>query len=256
MKLKRNELTNTFVLIALFAVTAATQLLSAYGAMCSAWFPANLSPHIEANLFLYRFSNIVTWIGALFWGYVIYAVLTQKKGAYLMALITSFVSFVMGIIPAIISDTASAANRYAACLLLPSPAQPEGGCVEAFAIGSPHWARVFANGMVLILLLIPPMRKGIQKFVSSENRMTGNVAQQIMIMSIFFFWLSIVSILGTNFMAGAHMSYGVNVWELVQAQNIGAWTTGILGVSMLSGGFILKQFKPSRSLITTTEANH
>jgi hypothetical protein len=244
MKLKRSEFTFTFVLLALFAVTASVQLLSAYGAMCSAWFPAYLSPHIAANLWLYRLSNIVTWIGSLFWGYVIYAVLTQKKGAYLMALITSSVSFIMGLIPAIISDTASWTSKNEGPLKVP------------WSIGSPHWGRVFANAMVVIVLLIPPMRRSVQKFASAENRMTGNVAQQIIVMSIFFFWLSIVSFLGTNFMAGAHMSYGVNIWELVQAQNIGAWTTGILGISMLSGGFILKQFKPSRSLITITEGNH
>ncbi len=97
--------------------------------------------YVEANLLLFRISNIITWIGAIFWGYIIYATLTQKKGAYIMALITSFISFVMGLIPALIADL-------------------DGVDAEnPFEIGSPHWARTFANFLVILVLVIPHVRK-------------------------------------------------------------------------------------------------
>jgi hypothetical protein len=252
MKLKRSEFTTTFMMIALFAVTAALMLLSAYGAICVAWNPATtygtypsppfppgvlMWPYVIDNLMLFKISNIVTWVFTFVWGIVIYCSLTQKKAAYLLALITSAISFVFGVIPAIIADT----NNF----------------TEEFSIGSPHWGRTAANFLVFILLLLPPVRKSLQKFVSAENRMTGNVAQQIMMMSMFFFWLSLASFLGTNFMASAHViSYGVNVWQLVEIQSIGAYTTLIAGASMLGGGFILKQFNPSKSLMTSMEGNN
>jgi hypothetical protein len=238
-------------MVAIIAVTAALTLLSAYGAICIAWDPFWLNrvyppvhplagdlmyPHILDNLLLYRLSNIITWIGAFFWGYVIYAIFTQKKAAYLMALITSAVCFVMGIIPAIISDT-------------------KNFTIE-FSVGSPHWARTFANGLVLIMLLIPPMKKGMDGFAASKSTMTGNIAQQLMVMSMFFFWLSLVSFLGTTFMASAHVINGVNVWQLLEIQSIGAYVTLAAGGSMLGGGFILKQFNPSKALITTVEVNN
>ena len=246
MKLKRNEFTTSFVVIALFAVTAALTLLSAYGSVCIAWQPKYRNPpfstmmftYVGENLFIFRLSNILTWLGAIFWGYVIYAVLTQKKGAYLMALITASVSFVVGLVPALIADMSKVTEEV------------------SFSIGSPHWARTFANLLVIIVLVIPPVRKSVMKFASEENRLTGNVAQQIMMMSVFFFWLSLMSFLGTNFMASAHVVQGINVWELVEIQNIGTIATSVIGVSMLGGGFILKQFKPSRALITTVEVNH
>ena len=252
MKLKRNEFTTSFVVIALFAITAALTLLSAYGAVCIAWqpfyrtppFSMMMFPYVEANLLLFRISNIVTWIGAIFWGYVIFATLTQKKGAYLMALITSVICFGFGLAPALIADISGWKADNAGLLTVP------------FEIGSPHWARTIANLLVIIVILIPPVRKSIQKFASAENRFTGNVAQQIMMMSMFFFWLSLMSFLGTNFMASAHVVSGINVWELVEIQSIGAIATSVVGASMLGGGFILKQFKPSKSLMTSVEGNH
>ena len=243
MKLKRNEFTTSFVVIALFAVTAAVTLLSAYGAVCAAWDPfwAMRFAYVGENILIFRISNVLTWVGAVFWGYVIFAVLTQKKFAYLMGLLTAVVSFIVGLVPAIIADTASWMSNN------------EGPVKVPWAIGSPHWARVFANLLVILVLIIPPVRKSVQKFASAENKFTGKVAQQIMLMSMFFFWLSLMSFLGTNFMASAHVVQGVNLWQLVEIQSIGAYATLITGVSMLSGGFILKQFNPSKSLITTVE---
>ncbi|MHA1618890.1 MAG: hypothetical protein ACTSVZ_06370, partial [Promethearchaeota archaeon] len=83
----------------------------------------------------------------------------------------------------------------------------------------------------------------------------GNIARQIMVMSLFFFWLSIVSFLGTNFMAGAHVVSSINIWQLVEIQTIGSYVTSAIGISMLGGGLIVKQFMPSHSVTTSVELN-
>ena len=254
--MKRSDISTTFVLVALFAVTAALTLLSAYGAICIAWDPfwlnranpytgALMYPYIVENEILYKASNIITWIGAFFWGYIIYTIFAQKKYAYLLALINSAVCFVMGIIPAMISQTKGFIDVVIDGETLPWTA--------GFTISSPHWARTFANALILIVLLIPPVKKALDGFVTSNYKMSGNVAQQIMMMSMFFFWLSLVSFLGTTFMASAHVIDGINVWEMVEIQSIGAYATLAVGASMLGGGFILKQFNPSKALITTVE---
>ncbi|MHA1887333.1 MAG: hypothetical protein ACTSX0_04855, partial [Promethearchaeota archaeon] len=213
MKLKRNEFTTSFVVLALFAVTAALTLLSAYGAVCVTWDPKYSEPpfsmafaYVMENLVVFRIANIITWLGALFWGYVIFAFLTQRKGAYIMALLTAIVSFAAGLVPALISDLSKVNEE------------------TPFSIGSPHWARTFANLLVIIVLLIPPVRRSVVKFASTENRFTGNVAKQLMMMSLFFFWLSMISFLGTNFMASAHVISGFNYWQLVEIQSLGAYT--------------------------------
>ncbi|MHA1610425.1 MAG: hypothetical protein ACTSYU_00100 [Promethearchaeota archaeon] len=248
MTLKRSQFSTTFVLIALFAVTAALQLLSAYGAVCVAWDPAwynrTLPPfagggfmfaYVHDNLLLFQVSNIITWLGVILWAVVIYLTLTQKKLAYWLALATSGISFVFGLIPALYADTKD--------------------FTVPFELGSPHWARTFANGLCLILLVIPPVFKSLLAFTATENQMTGNIARQIMVMSLFFFWLSIVSFLGTNFMAGAHVVSSINIWQLVEIQTIGSYVTSAIGISMLGGGLIVKQFMPSHSVTTSVELN-
>jgi hypothetical protein len=190
---------------------------------------------VHDNLLLFQISNIVTWIFAFFWGFVIWSTLTQKKFAYWLALATSGISFVFGLIPALYADT----NAFS----------------DPFELGSPHWARTFANGLVLILLVIPPVFKSMLAFTATENQMTGNIARQIVMMSIFFFWLSFVSFLGTNFMAGAHLVSSINIWQLVEIQTIGSYVTSAIGLTMLGGGLVVKQFMPSHSVTTSVELN-
>jgi len=126
-------------------------------------------------------------------------------------------------------------------------------------MSSPHWAKTMANALVFVLLVVDGLVHLIKKegaiitYTSTENKLTGNVAQQLVMMSLFFFWLSIVSFTGTQFMAGAHLVGGVNVWELVQIQNIGAISTSVVGTSMLGVGMILKQIHPTNSVMSAME---
>jgi hypothetical protein len=188
---------------------------------------------VHNNLLLFQISNVITWVFAFFWGFVIWSTLTQKKFAYWLALATSGISFAFGLISALYADTKD--------------------FTKPFVLGSPHWARTFANALVLILLVIPPLGKSIIKFTATENQMTGNIARQIMMMSLFFFWLSFVSFIGTNFMAGAHFVSGINIWEIVEIQTIGSYVTSAVGLTMLGGGFVVKQFMSSHSVTTSVE---
>lgn len=266
MTIKRSEFATNFVMIALYAVTGALMLLSAYGATCIAWNPGYsvpipcppppfdyriMAPYVYNAPLIFQISNIITWVGAFAWGLVIYAVLTQKKWSYWLALGTSAVGFIFGLIPAVIADTYAAANNDVS----------ENACVvdivpRAFEIGSPHWARTFASALVLIILIAifviaKIQKKSVLKYAGLESAMVGNVARQLVMMSMFLFWLSIVSFLGTEFMSGAHVLQGVNVWETLQIQSTGAWVTAISGGTMLTSGLIFSRFKSMRTFSTT-----
>jgi hypothetical protein len=189
-------------------------------------------------------SNIITWVFAFFWGFIIYCVFAQKKIAYILALATSLISCIFGLIPALIAEGVIPYSEYVA---------------GSFEIGSPHWARTFANGLVFILLLADGIwhlitKKGnLMTFTAPGNKIDVNVSKQLVMMSMFFFWLSLVSFLGTNFMRAAHVVDGINIWQLVEAQNIGGISTAVIGGSMLGVGMLLKQISASKSLISTME---
>jgi hypothetical protein len=253
-------------MIALYAVTGALMLLSAYGATCIAWNPGYsvpipcppppfdyriMAPYVFDAPLIFQISNIITWVGAFAWGLVIYAVLTQKSWSYWLALGTSAVGFIFGLIPALIADTYAAANNNEGTSCAPDIVP------RAFEIGSPHWARTFASALVLIILIAifviaKLQKKSVLKYTGLESAMVGNVARQLVMMSLFLFWLSFVSFLGTEFMAEAHVLQGINVWETIQIQSIGAWVTGISGGTMLTSGLIFNQVKSMRSISTTS----
>jgi hypothetical protein len=244
-KIKRFQLTIDIILIAFFAMTAAVMLVSAYGAVCvtynlpppSPMMPAFWvsSPHIPKFLAIYVTVNIITWTFAFAWGIVIYAFLTRRRWAHWGAVFTATVGFLSGLITAILSDT-------------------EGFTVEFTGIGSPHWGRTLLNLVVLmilgIVLIIPATRKGLLSFLATgETRMSGNVARQLIMMSLFFFWLAAFSFLGSEFMRNAHVIDGVNIWSTIQIQFVGGIVTALIGSSMLAGGLIVSQIKRPSSLL-------
>jgi hypothetical protein len=248
-KLKRYELGTNYLLVALMAVTAAVQLLGAYGAACIAWNPTWYAryAHISGNLLIYQLSNAISWITAFLWGFVIYSYLTNRKWAYLSAVITSALGFVFGIIPAWMSDTKAMTEPF------------EG-------MGSPHWGRTMANLVVLVLLILYLVasviadKKGNEGMVGTKRVLTSpfgtriakTVTTQLFVMAVFFIWFSFVSFLGTEFMAGAHVVGGINVWELIEIQSIGGYVTAISGSTFLAGGLYTKFLKPSAAITTTT----
>jgi hypothetical protein len=73
----------------------------------------------------------------------------------------------------------------------------------------------------------------------------------MILMSLFFFWLAAVSFLGTEFMRGAHVVGGINVWTTVDFQFLGGVITSVIGTSMLSTALVYSQIRPSSALIRT-----
>jgi len=253
MKIKRFEFTTNIILLAFFAMTGAVMLVSAYGATCITWdevnwlfrtYPAGplagtyMYPYIIDNLFIYRLSNIMTWAFGFVWGFVIYSFLTARKWAYISALISSVVGFVFGIIPALLSDT-------------------KGGTIPFEGIGSPHWGRTLLSlltmGLLIIAYVLPGTRRGIKAFTAKENRMARALGTQLTYMSLFFFWLAFASFMGSEFMRGAHVVNGVNIWQTVQIQFMGGLVTTVIGSTMLSGGLILHFVKQAPKITKVIE---
>ena len=242
-KIKRYGLFVNIILIAFFAMTAAVTLASAYGAACVCWDPDRYTGmpyalYLEPNLLLFQASNLFTWIVGFVWGGIIYMYLTARRGMYLAAIVTSAVGFIFGALPGYIFDTMNFTKDFT-------------------GIGSPHWGRALLNLLVFVVLIVfylyPGTKKQIKTFMSKENRIAGTVSRQLIMMSVFFFWLAMVSFLGTNMMRSMHVIDGVNVWEFVEFQIMTGYLITAVGTSMLAGGLILHFVRPTPSIITTSE---
>ena len=239
-RLKRFEFITNAILIALFGVAAGVLLLCAYGSTCVQFnFQAGAGPpFFGANywdtfmgswfpdfIVAYSITYFLSWAIAFVWGFVIYSWLTQKRWAYLSALITSAAGFIVQAIPGIISDT--------------------DGFTVAFDMGSPHWGGAMANLVVLIVLIIGiipfeknPVRNGIKSFTARDNKWGGTRAIKLMLMSTFLFWLAAVSFLGSTFMADAHTIDGVNIWQTVGYQFVIGGIIAAGGGTMFATGLI------------------
>ncbi|MBY8987222.1 MAG: hypothetical protein KGD61_02120 [Candidatus Lokiarchaeota archaeon] len=250
-KIKRFEFGINVIILVLFAIAAGLSLVSAYGASCVAWDPTYWAriiympsppfpPGTIATIMfeymgtfgtLFQVMNVITWVTSFITAALIFLYLTGMLGraTWFIALGNSLLAFIAGLIPAIIADT--------------------NGFTEPFEMGSPHWAKTVVNGMVLFVLIIVIVLDLIKvtsfkSFTQKDNRFTGNVGRQLVLISVIFLWLSAISFLGTSFMADAHVVGGINVWELIEIQSIGGYITLFGGVSTLSAGLIYNQIKP------------
>ena len=250
-KIKRYEFGINVIILVLFALAAGISLISAYGAACVAWDPTYWAriiympsppfpPGTIATIMfeylgtygvLFQIMNVITWVTSFITAFLIYAYLTGFLGKYIwyIALGTIFLAFLAGIIPAVIADT----NAF----------------TEPFEMGSPHWAKTIVNMLVLIVLVVVILTDLIKitsfkSFTAKDNRFSGNVGRQLMLVSFILLWLSAISFFGTTFMADAHVVGGINVWETVQIQSLGTYITMVGGVATLSSGLIYNRIKP------------
>lgn len=268
-RIKRSELIFNLIILALFAVVASTQLLSAYGAACVSWDPSYWAREVPAPsppfppgfiatiMFeylgtfgtLFQVMNVFTWILAFAWGFLIYAYLTKWpwKRIFLIGVIISGLGFITGLIPGLIADSNGFTFQAWDLATQDYVAAP-------FEIGSPHWGRTMANALVLIVFLamnfVPRLKVAAKNFVEERN-VAGQYTKQLIIMSLFFFWLGAASFLGTRFMADAHVVGGINVWQTIELQFLGGVVTSLIGASMLSTALIYSLIRPSPALITT-----
>jgi hypothetical protein len=253
MAIKRYEFGVNIVLLVFYAVTGGLMLLSAYGAVCIAWgshplygywismpMPPDFGRYMftyavainpltgMSNMPLFQISNIICWIVAFSWGAVIYGQLTQRRFTPLLVLVNCLLGFFAGLFPAMIADT----NNF----------------TEAFEMGSPHWAKTIASLTVLIIFVMifvasKIQKKSVLRYTAMESAYKGQIAKQLYVVGLFLFWLSFVSFIGSNFMKGAHVVNGFNVWTLVEIQLIGGIGTAIAGSSALGGGMIVSQIQ-------------
>ena len=252
-RIKRVDFLFNIIVLALFAIVASTQILSAYGAICTVWDFPRPSPVTgtmtgpgagyfgndvtRAWSFIYQPSNILTWIVAFAYGALIYLYLTKMpwNRFFIIAMAVAFTGFITGLLPALLSDTT-------------------GFTVPFEGIGSPNWGRTIGNAIMMITLLamnfVPRLKVAAKSFVEERN-IAGQYVKQMILISLFFFWLAATSFLGTQFMRDAHVIEGVNVWQLVDFQFVGGVITAIIGTSMLSTALIYSQIRPSSALITT-----
>ncbi|NVM45959.1 MAG: hypothetical protein HWN79_13665 [Candidatus Lokiarchaeota archaeon] len=272
-RIKRSELIFNIIILALFAVVASTQLLSAYGASCVAWLPSYwgqevlasgppfppgfiitvMFPYMTEFSVLFQIMNVFTWILAFAWGFLLYAYFTKWpwKRIFIMGMIVAALGFITGIIPAIIADT----NGFTFLEWeAGTPFVPVQDWVTfTFEIGSPHWGRTMANFLMMIVFLVmnfvPRLKVATKNFVEVRN-VAGQYTKQLIIMALFFFWLGAASFLGTSFMADAHVVGGINVWETIELQFLGGVVTSLIGASMLSTALIYHLIRPSPALIT------
>lgn len=158
----------------------------------------------------------------------------EWKRFFLIAVIVSALGFLTGLFPALVSDTS--------------------GFTEAFEFGSPNWGRTIGNALMLVVLVmmnfVPRFKVATKKFMEERN-IAGQYVKQMILISLFFFWLAAVSFLGTEFMRSAHVVGGINVWTTVDFQMVGGVVTALIGTSMLSTALIYNQIRPSSALITT-----
>jgi hypothetical protein len=150
-------------------------------------------------------------------------------------MIVAVTGFITGLLPALLSDT-------------------DGFTIPFEGIGSPNWGRTIGNAIMIVVLLlmnfVPRLKTASKSFIE-ERSIAGQYAKQLILMSLFFFWLAATSFLGTQFMRDAHVIDGVNVWQLVDFQMVGGVITAIIGTSMLSTALIYSRIRPSSALITT-----
>ena len=247
-RIKRSEFLFNIIVLALFAIVASTQILSAYGAICVVWdlprgpgFPMPGASWGNATVmglkWIYQPSNVVTWIVAFAYGVLMYLYLTKMpwNRFFLIAMGVAIAGFITGLLPALASDTS--------------------GFTEPFeGIGSPNWGRTIGNLIMIMLLLVMnfvPRLKGAVKSFIEERSIAGQYVKQMILISLFFFWLAATSFLGTQFMRDAHVVDGINIWTTVDFQFAGGVITTIIGGSIMSTALIYNQIRPSSALITT-----
>ena len=183
-RIKRVDFLFNIIVLALFAIVASTQILSAYGAICTVWdFPRPGPPGssfgndvTKAWSFIYQPSNIITWIVAFAYGALMYFYLTKMpwKRFFLIAMAVSVTGFITGLLPALLSDTT-------------------GFTVPFEGIGSPNWGRTIGNAIMMIMLLamnFVPRLKGAAKSFVEERNIAGQYVKQMILISLFFFWLA------------------------------------------------------------------
>ncbi len=209
----------TISLYLLSGVAAARGIVSAVGSTCPTLNPPPAGPlSIIADLqIVWLITTAVTYLVSIAWGVLAWALRARKEWFYKIAIITSAAGILSGIIPVIL-------------LLLNG---------MRF---TPSWFRVIINLIILILLLLPQVKHGIQEHIAQgkSGSFGSSVGSQVSSFAIVLFGFGVVLLLQPFIMPATHIIDGVNIgYEFEALQFFSGFYCLIFGVLTLLAGQII-----------------
>lgn len=184
------------ILYSLTGAAAAIGLVSAIGSTC-----VSLDPFWQKGPFaiaadyalVWLITYFVTWIAALAWGVLFWALRARKAWFYPLAIINSILGFLSRGIPAMI-------------MTIGFFSKPRTGLMF-----TPSWAIAILNLVILILLLLPAYKQGIKTHMEEPGTSSGeSVGSQVSEFAFVLFGFGIVMIL-QPFIMPTHIIEGVNI---------------------------------------------
>lgn len=190
-------------LYVLTGAAAAIGIVSAIGSTCvtfdSTWWIVN--PRTGTGAFaivkdfqlVWQITYFATWLAGLAWGVLFWTLRTRKTWFYPAAIITSIVGCLSRGIPAVIMTIGFFSTPRTGIMFTPS------------------WVAALLNLAILIVLLIPAYKQGINDFIEEESASSGeSVGSQVSSFAFVLFGFGIVMI-AQPFIMPSHIIDGVNV---------------------------------------------
>ncbi len=252
-KLKEKLSVNTGILAVLYILigaAAAIGVVSGIGSTCttfdvftmggSSWWDLPSFAIIEQTQPFFIISYVVTWIVAITWGILIWALKQGKSWFYNIALLTSLAGFISGFIPS--------------WILFYEDYLSYGQSGMFF---TPSWFRMIGNFIILIYLLIPKVRKGIRNFIEEKSFSTGaSVGSQVSQAAFVLIGFGIVVLSYSFLMPLTHAVWSspdVSLWlgiNFEQLLFLGGILCILLGIITFITGYLLKiAYPPNPTLI-------
>ena len=184
------------ILYSLIGAAVAIGLLSAIGSTC-----VSLDPFWQKGPFaiaadyalVWLITYFVTWISALAWGVIFWALRARKAWFYPVAIINSIAGFLSRGIPAIIMTIGFFSTPRTGLMFTPS------------------WVIAILNLVILILLLLPAFKQGIEAHMEEPGLSSeSSVGSQVSEFAFVLFGFGIVMIL-QPFIMPTHIIEGINI---------------------------------------------
>ncbi len=196
-KLKQNLGTSNRGIVLLYILMGAgvaVGIISGIGATCttfdvltmggSSWWDLSAFSIIESTQIFFIVSYFVTWAVGIGWGVLYWALKQGKSWFYMTAIITSIAGIISGFIPS--------------WILWFEDYQSRGASGMAF---TPSWFRTIGNIILLIYLILPLVRRGINTLMEEKSASPGaSVGSQVSQAAFVLFGFGIVIISYTLFM--------------------------------------------------------
>ncbi|UCG03821.1 MAG: hypothetical protein JSW11_07505 [Candidatus Heimdallarchaeota archaeon] len=227
------------ILYILIGAAAAIGIVSGIGSTCTTFFPIwwELGSPEEGYPFAiigdtqiaFILAYIVTWLVALVWGALFWALGVKKTWFYKVAIITSAAGFLSGFIPVAILFYEWYMSFGLNGMLF-----------------TPSWFRTIINLVILVMLLIPVVKRGITGYIEETGVSAGgSVGSQVTQFSLVLFGFSVVMMVQPLIMP-THIIGGVNVGSSMSyllasgtLQFFFGFTCIFLGVVILIAGQVL-----------------